>query len=372
MVEASLGADRFALTASAEFPAWLAGIGGCLALSTYQAGKLILLGSAPDGAVTLFEREFVRPMGLAPFVEGAGFVLATQHQIYRFQNALEPGADDSRGFDAVYVPKVAWVTGSVDAHDVGIDSTGRPLFVNTLYSCIAAVSDTHSFRPLWKPPFISRVERGDRCHLNGMAMAEGRPRYATAVAQSDVAKGWREHRAGGGVVIDIESNEIVADGLAMPHSPRLHDGRLWLLNSGAGEFGFVDLVSGRFEAVAFCPGYARGMAFVGNRAVIGLSEPREADAFTALPIGAALAARRAAPICGLLIIDLERGETIAWARIEGQVRELYDVAYLKGARQPSLVGFKTDEIKQRISIETPAWLDPISRVPERRKDARRI
>lgn len=358
LADASPGAERFALTASADFPAWLAGIGGCLALSTYQAGKLILLGSAPDGAVTLFEREFVRPMGLAPLAEGAGFVLATQHQIYRFQKALDPGADDSRGFDAVYVPQVAWVTGSVDAHDVGIDSSGRPLFVNTLYSCIAAVSDTHSFRPLWKPPFISRVERGDRCHLNGMAMAKGRPRYATAVARSDVAKGWREHRAGGGVVIDIESNEIVAEGLAMPHSPRLHDGRLWLLNSGAGEFGFVDLVSGRFEAVAFCPGYARGMAFVGNRAVIGLSEPRQADAFAALPIGAALEARRTAPICGLLIIDLDRGETIAWARIEGQVRELYDVAYLEGARQPSLVGFKTDEIKQRISIETPAWLDP--------------
>lgn len=352
MAEAEPSEERFVLKASRGFPEWLAGIGGSLVLTTYQAGKLIFLGSEPDGKVSLFEREFTRAMGLATFDDARGFALATQHRIYRFNNILPPGGIDPRGFDAVYAPHVAWITSSVDAHDVGIDAAGRPVFVNTRFSCIAAVSDTHSFRPLWRPPFISQLAREDRCHLNGMAMGGGRPRYATAVARTDVADGWREHRGDGGVVIDVESDEIVAEGLSMPHSPRLHDGRLWMLNSGAGKFGFVDLKAGRFEAVAFCPGYARGLAFAGNCAIVGLSRPRGTDdAFSGLPLDAVLGARKATPICGLIMIDLAKGEVIAWARIEGQVKELYDVAFLPGVRRPSAIGFKTDEIKHAVSIE---------------------
>ena len=137
----------------------------------------------------------------------------------------------------------------------------------------------------------------------------------------------------------------------MPHSPRLHDGRLWVLNSGAGEFGFVDLATGRFEAVAFCPGYARGLAFAGGRAVIGLSQARENRTFSGLPLDEALAARDVEPRCGLAVVDLVSGDMTGWVRIEGVVRELYDVAALPGARRPSAIGFKTDEVKHVISIE---------------------
>jgi uncharacterized protein (TIGR03032 family) len=79
-------------------------------------------------------------------------------------------------------------------------------------------------------------------------------------------------------VIDVASSEIVASGFSMPHSPRLYDGKLWLLNSGAGEFGVVDPVDGTFTPVCFCPGYARGLAFIGRYAVIGLSRPRRSQA----------------------------------------------------------------------------------------------
>ena len=262
-----------------------------------------------------------------------------------------PGEANDEGFDAVYAPHAAWVTGDVDAHDVGFGADGRPVFVNTLFGCIAAVSDGYSFRPLWKPPFISRLAAEDRCHLNGMAMEGGRPLYATAVSRSDVADGWRDRRADGGVVIDVENAEIVAEGLSMPHSPRLHGGRLWLLNSGSGEFGFVDLAAGRFEPVAFCPGYARGLAFAGSHAIVGLSLARENRTFSGLALDGALAARDAEPRCGLAVIDLASGDMAHWVRIEGVVRELYDVAVLPGVRRPSAIGFKTDEIKRVISIE---------------------
>jgi uncharacterized protein (TIGR03032 family) len=247
--------------------------------------------------------------------------------------------------------RTPWVTGDVDAHDVGFAADGRPLFVNTLFACIAAVSDGHSFKPVWKPPFISRLAPEDRCHLNGMAMEGGRPRFETAVSRSDAADGWRDRRRDGGIVIDVDTSEIVASGLSMPHSPRLHQGRLWLLNSGTGELGFVEPDSGRFEAVGFCPGYARGLAFAGSHAVVGLSLQRENRTFSGLALEDELARRDVEPRCGLAVFDLSTGDMTGWVRIEGVVRELYDVAYLPGVRRPSAIGFKTDEIKHVISID---------------------
>ena len=343
--------EKFALTSSRHFPEWLAATGVSLAFTTYQAGKLFLLGVRPDGRLSVFERTFARSMGLGVSADGRSLVLATQFQIHRFDNILPAGQFSPDGFDAIYAPHAGWVTGDIDAHDVGFASDGRPLFVNTKFSCLAAVSDSHSFRPIWTPPFVSRLAPEDRCHLNGLALEEGRPRFVTAVSRSDASDGWRDRRADGGVVIDVERNEIVAEGLSMPHSPRLYDGRLWLLNSGAGEFGFIDPQSGRFEALAFCPGYARGLAFVGRHAVIGLSMPRESRTFSGLPLDAALQARSTDPRSGLAIIDLDNGDMTGWVRIEGIVRELYDVAVLPGIRRPSAIGFKTDEVKHVISID---------------------
>ena len=343
--------EKFALTSSRHFPEWLAATGVSLAFTTYQAGKLFLLGVRPDGRLSVFERTFARSMGLGVSADGSSLVLATQFQIHRFDNILPAGQFSPDGFDAIYAPHAGWVTGDVDAHDVGFASDGRPLFVNTKFSCLAAVSDSHSFRPIWTPPFVSRLAPEDRCHLNGLALEEGRPRFVTAVSRSDASDGWRDRRADGGVVIDVERNEIVAEGLSMPHSPRLYDGRLWLLNSGAGEFGFIDPQSGRFEALAFCPGYARGLAFVGRHAVIGLSMPRENRTFSGLPLDAALQARSTDPRSGLAIIDLDNGDMTGWVRIEGIVRELYDVAVLPGVRRPSLIGCRTDEVRYVLSID---------------------
>jgi uncharacterized protein (TIGR03032 family) len=184
-----------------------------------------------------------------------------------------------------------------------------------------------------------------------MALEDGETRFVTAVSRSDVADGWRDRRTDGGIVIDVRSGDVVAEGLSMPHSPRLHDGRLWLLNSGAGEIGFVDERSGRFEAVAFCPGYARGLAFIGNHAVVGLSLARENRTFSGLPLDEALQARETDPRCGLAVFDLTSGDMTGWVRIEGVVRELYDVATLPNVRRPALVGFRSDEVRFTISID---------------------
>lgn len=342
--------EAFALSSSRGFPAWLGAEKASLAFTTYQAGKLFLIGLKRDGRLAVFERTFPRSMGLGVSADARSLLLATQNQILRFDDIVAGGGGHGE-HDAVYAPHATWITGDIDAHDVAFGADGRPVFVNTLFGCLATVSEGHSFRPLWRPSFLSRLAPEDRCHLNGLAMRDGRPAFVTMVARSDVTDGWRDHRSGGGLVYDVAANEPVLDGLSMPHSPRWHDGRLWLLNSGAGEFGHVDAASGRFEPVAFCPGYARGLAFLGRFALVGLSLSRDSRTFRGLSLDAALEKRGAEPRCGLLVIDTVTGDTVEWLRIEGVVRELFDVGALPGVVNPALIGFKGDEINRVLSIE---------------------
>jgi uncharacterized protein (TIGR03032 family) len=333
---------------SRQFPNWLAEHGLSLAFTTYQAGKLFFIGVQPNGRLSVFERTFNRCMGL--WSNGQTLWMSTLFQLWRFENALQPG-ESHDGCDRLYVPQLAYTTGDLDVHDLGVDGEGRPLFVNTLFSCLARPSDAKSFRPIWRPGFITRLAPEDRCHLNGLAMAGGSPRYATAVSDSDVADGWRDRRVDGGVVIDVPANEIVVRGLSMPHSPRLHEDRLWVLDSGKGRFGCCDPQSGTFEEVAFCPGYQRGLAFHRNFAIVGLSQPRENKTFAGLPLDDALRARKAEPQCALLVIDLKSGGIVHWLKIQGFVHELYDVVCLPGIHRPQALGFKTDEIRRVLTIE---------------------
>lgn len=340
----------FALTTSRGFADWLAGTGGSLVFSTYQGGKLFFLGVKHDGKLAVFERSFPRCMGLAVTPDAHTLLLATQVQLYRFDNILPRGGCQGE-FDAVYAPHQTWITGDIDIHDVAIGWDGRPVFANTLFNCLATTSEGHSFRPLWQPPFISRLVAEDRCHLNGLAMETGTPRYVTCVSRSDVSDGWRDRRADGGVVVDVASGEIVATGLSMPHSPRLYKGRLWLVNSGTGEFGWIDPADGRFTPVAFCPGYARGLTFVGGFAVVGLSRARENRTFSGLALEAALKAHDAEARTGLLVIDLTSGAITDWVRVEGVIDELFDVVTLPGIRNPSAIGLKGTEIRRVLSID---------------------
>ena len=300
---------------------------------------MILIGTAAQtGHVTVFERTIERPMGLA--FDGRRLAIASQIQILTFVDAAQ-GQKMTGGYDSIFVPQSSSFTADLDAHDVAFDAKGEIVFANTLFCCLATVSATHSFRPIWRPPFITRLAPEDRCHLNGLAMRDGRPAYVTCVSETDVADGWRENRVGGGVVVDVQTNEIVCRGLSMPHSPRLHGDVLWVLNSGTGEIGTVDRAKGRFEPVAFCPGYLRGLTFFGPYAIVGLSEPRENRAFTGLPLQDRLVAAMVEPRCGIYVIDTRTGDIVHWMRIEGVVTELFDVLALPGMSRPSMVGFRT-------------------------------
>ena len=204
---------------------------------------------------------------------------------------------------------------------------------------------------------MSKLAPEDRCHLNGLALDNGRAAWVTAVSVSDVTDGWRDRRRDGGVVVDVRSNQVIASGLSMPHSPRYYRGRLWLLNSGTGYFGHLDLASGAFEPLTFCPGYLRGLTFSGDYAVVGLSGPRhDKKTFGGLALDEELVRRNAEPRCGLQVIDLRTGDVVQWVRIEGMVSELYDVVALPGVVRPMALGFKTDEIQRLLTIDVPGQL----------------
>ena len=337
----------FTLTTSRGFTSWLDLVGGSLAFTTYQGNKVFFLGRKADGTLSVSERTFPRSMGLAVAHNARTLYLATEVQLYRFDNLLPPNATEGEN-DAVFAPHQTWITGDIDIHDVGLGADGQPIFANTLFNCLATTAQGHSFRPLWQPPFIKKMAPEDCCHLNGLAMEAGQPRYVTCVSRSDVVDGWRDRRTDGGVVVDVASGEVVASGLSMPHSPRMHGGKLWLLNSVTGDFGWVE--DGQFNPLTFCPGYARGLTFAGPYAVIGISRARENRTFAGLALDDALRAHDADARTGLLVIDTRTGAIVEWVRIEGVIDELFDVAFLSGVRNAKVIGTKGKEINRMISV----------------------
>ena len=311
-----------------------------------------MIGTNPDGSLSVFERTFDRCMGLA--TARRGMWMSSLYQLWQFTDFLDQGLATPDGYDAHYVPVMGHTTGDIDVHDIHICADDTPLFVATRFNCIARPSTKGSFEAVWHPPFIDRIAAEDRCHLNGMACEDDKPRYVTCVGKSNVAEGWRDHRASGGIVVDVQSNEIVADGLSMPHSPRLYRGKLWLLQSGTGEFGHIDLDTGTFEPVCFLPGFARGLALIGNYAVIGLSHPREGRTFEGLALNDRLAAEGATHKCAICVVNLDTGDMEHSLEFSGLLQELYDVAILPGVRRPSLLGFRSEDI--RFAIKPVATL----------------
>lgn len=336
------------ITVSRGFNAWLRSHDTSLAFTSYQTGQLFLVGVHPNGTVSFNQQNFQRAMGLC-WMPGRLY-LGSLFQLWRFENMLRPGEVANQAFDTVLVPRNAQTTGDVDIHEVGIDGEGRVIFVNTKYSCLCTLDLTHSFRPVWKPNFISKLAPEDRCHLNGLAMDKGKPRFVTAVSRSDVLAGWRERRHEGGVLIEVETDRIVTDQLSMPHSPRVVGDMLYALDSGRGRIIRVDPASGAKTDIAFCPGFLRGLAIHDGHAVVTVSKPRNGT-FNGLLLDGEMKARDAEPWCGILIVSLATGDIVEWIRLEGHITELFDVAAMPGVRCPMSLGPATVEIQNSISFE---------------------
>jgi uncharacterized protein (TIGR03032 family) len=314
-----------------------------LLVTTYQAGKLVLL-RADRGVVNTHFRSFPKPMGIA--VQGNRLAIGTAREVWEFHNvpAVAPKLEPAGKHDACFLPRLGHATGEVLIHELAWVSPppGRAgkgegdseiCFVNTRFSCLCGLDREHSFVPWWRPPFVTALAPEDRCHLNGLGLIKGRVRYVTALGETDAAGGWRSNKKNGGILMEVPSGVVRLRGLSMPHSPRWYQGTLWLLESGTGTVGAVDLAAGRYEPIAAVPGFTRGLDFHAGLAFVGLSQVRESAVFSGLPLTEGLTERT----CGVWVVDLATGRTVAFLRFEDAVQEIFAVQILPRARFPDLI-----------------------------------
>ncbi len=299
-------------------------------ISTYQTGHLVVV-AARRGRLMLAFHQFERAMGIA--VKPGTLAVCTRKEVWFLRKApdIATKLDPPGEYDACYLARTTHFTGDLQAHEAAWVEK-EFWVVNTLFSCLAALHPTYSFAPRWRPPFISALTPEDRCHLNGLAVVDGQPRYATALAQTDTPEGWRAVKAAGGCLMEVPSGRIVACGLSLPHSPRVHDDRVFLLNSGQGRLDAVDPATGHITEQAHLPGIARGLALHGDFAFIGLSKPR--PSLEGVPI----VADRDRLQCGLWVVNWRTGDVIAQLIFHGGVEELFDVQVLPGVAFPYLSG----------------------------------
>jgi uncharacterized protein (TIGR03032 family) len=327
------------------FPPILRELGISLVVSAIRISKLaVLRASSSGGPLNAHYRMMRKPMGIA--LAGDRMAVSGHTQIYEFRrNPMAVARADIESppgpHDCCYLPTCVRFTSNIYAHDIAYagPNLDELWIVNTTHSCLCTLSDKYSFEPRWQPPFITELMPEDRCHLNGLTTRDGQPRYVTIVGTGNHVHSWRNSIASGGVVMDITNNEIISRGYCMPHSPRWHEGRLWVLNSGAGEFGYIDLANGKFINLATLPGFTRGLDFYGPYAFVGTSQIRDME--TDLPLNKVPKAER---LCGVWIVEYKTGRVAGYLKFiqrANYVPEVFDVRVLANTRWPEVV---TDDL----------------------------
>ena len=333
------------------FPDLLSQANASLVVSTYQAGKLILLRANGESLNTHFV-SLPKPMGVA-FNQGRLSVGSGANVIDYFNMSnVGPKVEPINTHDAAFLPRRTHVTGDIDIHEMGFDSDNELWIVNTKMSCLCTLDLNHSIVPRWRPPFITGYDLTDRCHLNGLAMRDGKPKFVSALGTSDQPAGWRENKAFGGMIMDVDSGEIIIEGLSMPHSPRWYRDKLWVLESGAGQLITVDEKTGEKTVVAEVPGFCRGIDFIERYALIGLSEVRETAVFAGLP----LTEREQDRKCGVWIVDIETGQTVGFLVFSGGVQEIFSVQLVPW-KYPALLDLNDPLLHTSYSIPDEALKD---------------
>ena len=296
-----------------------------LAVSTYQAGKVILVRwDESTGTVNTHFRAFGKPMGIA--ADAARLAIGGQNTVWNYRNmpAVARKMEPAGKHDAAYLPRRVHVTGDIDIHEMAWAGDGQLWLVNTRFGCLCTLDADHSFHPRWRPPHLSALAPEDRCHLNGLAMLDGRPQFVTLLGETDTPGGWRANKANGGLLMEVPTNRVLLRGLSMPHSPRWYDRRLWLLESGQGSLALANVRGGAWQTVATLPGFTRGLSFYGPLAFIGLSQVRESATFSGIPLVERLEERT----CGVWVVDVRDGRTVGFLRFEEGVQEIFAVEVL--------------------------------------------
>lgn len=345
----------FSCSYSPNFPELLYGLECTIALSTYQAGKIILISAVDTERLIQLPRSFDRVMGIA--LDGNRLALAAKDEVIVLVDdpRLAPKYPKNPGvYDALYMPRATFYTGQVDIHDLSWTDEGL-IGVNTSFSCLMRVSDRFSWEAVWRPPFIDQLVSEDRCHLNGMALVDGQPKYVTALGTNNTRQGWRQTLPSGGILMDIESNEVLLSNLSMPHSPRLIEKDLYLLLSATGEIIRVNQSKRTFEVIKKLDGFVRGMAFYNDYLFVGLSKLRQnSSTFKHLEMA------KLADKSGIIVLHLPTSSVVAELTYQTSVDEIYDVQIIPGKRRPGILNTMSSLHKYGLSIpEGTFWAKEI-------------
>jgi len=369
---------------SNNLPQLLQHLNIALVVTSYQASRLMLVRSLGQSLDVNF-KAFPRPMGLA--ADERGLTLGVFSQVVHFQRedgllhqaktelprigndvtaptVKEEAIEDAelRAYydqlhqpihaeaDALLIARSSHFSGMINIHDIAWGEEGL-WAVNSSFSCLCTLEPNYSFVPRWKPHFISELVAEDRCHLNGMAMKDGKPAFVTTFSTLNEKAQWRKNHGPAGTLMCVQTNEILLDGLAMPHSPRWHNNRVYFCNSGMGEVRRYDPLTGTNEVVAELPGFVRGMSLFGSILIVGLSKMRVSGAEARAPI----ADKYAETFAGIWLINLEDGREIGCIRFTGNVDQIYDVAVLPNCHFPELI--EPDHPRMRNHFSFPAFIE---------------
>lgn len=323
----------FSCTYTPNFAELLLQLNTSLAISTYQAGKVVLISPKNAEELVQLPRTFHSPMGMA--LKENKLAIATKSEVVVTVNNAELAKNYPKSpnkYDSLFLPTATYNTGQVDTHDLHYGDNERLFAVNTSFSCLTEIDDNFSFTPVWKPKFITDFVSEDRCHLNGLAMANGQPKYLSALGTTNTHQGWRDTITSGGVIFDIESSEVIAQGLAMPHSPRIINGKLYCLLSAAEKLVEINPQDGKMTDVAHIPGFVRGMTTIGDYAFIATSKLRQnSSTFKHLKIA------QNADVASIVAVHLPTGAITGKLTYLASVDEIYDIIALKGFMRPNVL-----------------------------------
>lgn len=340
-----------------QIPELLLRLNCTIAITTYQAGKLIFISPKNEDELVQLPRSFSKPMGIAENKATDQLALACKDEVIVFSNSTQLAAHyptAPKKYDALYMPRTTYHTGSLDIHDLCFGNDGKLYAVNTLFSCIVTIDDRYNFTPFWKPSFIDKLVSEDRCHLNGLALQNGAPKYATAFNQGNTVQSWRENVTTTGVVFDLETNETVVSGLAMPHSPRVFGNDLYVLLSATGELIRVDVKSGKFDVVVKVDGFVRGMDLYKDHLFIGLSKLRKKSSTFGK-----LAFAEKANQAGIIVVHLPTGSIVGQITYLTSLDEIYDIHILGDKIRPNILNtVKPDHKQGLMTPEITFWANP--------------
>jgi len=335
----------FSCSYSAQVPELLQRLNCTLAISTYQAGKLVFISALNESKIVQLPRTFDKPMGIAQDYEKDKLAIACKDEVIVFSNSKELAKHYPRSpnkYDSLYMPRLTYHTGTLDIHDLNFGQNNELYGVNTLFSSIIKLDDDYNFRPVWTPSFIDKMVAEDRCHLNGMAMLNGKPKYVTAFGQGNSFQSWRDTITTGGVIIDVDTNEIIVEGLAMPHTPRIFNGELYTLLSATGELIKVNREAGTYEVIVKLDGFVRGMDLHQDYLFIGLSKLRKnSSTFAKLNLEANEA--------GIVVVHLPTGSVAGKITYQTSLDEIYDVHVLPNTVRPNIMNTIRPDYKEGVT-----------------------